>query len=372
MRKIIFAIFLCLMSFDVYALSSSSVILDSNNEIDNLENIVVHVEVDSKELLGMSANLIYDKSKLTLISYSSSANFEVTFGNVLVFDTHKRSNTKERMGTLVFKATSNFKKGESTTIKLTDIIVTDGQKEEYLNSASVNLKINDDIQEGFLTGIYIDDEKILNFDSRIKEYFVNVLDKENINLIVTTINKNIIVENVGKINISGKSKIVIVATNENGKKEEYTIYLNKQNIDLEEDSFEEGTIVKGLKSILIKGYDLEFSFDKYEYSINVSKDVDEIEIIAIPINDNSLAKINNKKLVNGNNQILIEVLEYNGETTNYYINVYKESNDSSVLYIMIISIIVIVVVFGGLFFFVNKKRKSKKIMEAVNMNFPNI
>lgn len=373
MCKIIFAIFWFLMSFDVYALGSSNVILDCNNEIDNLENIVVHVEVDSKEVLGISANLIYDKSKLTLISYSGNNDFEVTLGNSIIFDTYERSNSKEKMGTLIFKVTSNFKNGETTTIKLVDIVATDGKREVFLNSSETTLKIKDDVKEGLLTGIYIDNEKVVNFDSRIKEYFVTILDKDNIDLSVTTINKNINVKNIGKIDISEKNKAVIVATDENDYVEEYTIYFNKRNANLEEENLDESTIFKGLKSISIKGYDIDFSFNKYEYFLNVSEEVEEIDIIAVPINDNSLAKIHNKKLVGGDNQILIEVLEYNGETTNYYINVYKEANNNSFLYIIIVIIVlIIIIVLGIIIFFISRKKKSKKNIEPVNMSFPNI
>lgn len=363
MRKLLITILLCLMSLDVYALGTSKIILKTNEEIDNLENIVVTVEVDSSSLLGLSANLVYDKSKLNLISYKASNNFEITYGNSIIFDTYKRNNSKEKIGTLVFKATNKFQKGETTTIKLTDILVTDGNKEEYLEPQEVNVKIKESIREGLLTAIYIDNEKLENFDSRIKEYYLTITDKKNITISATAINNDITIQNTGNINIEKVSKIVVTAIDKTGIKEDYIINLNKVN---SEKSNEEGNDPKGLKSLIVNGYDIKFDYNKFEYSINVSNDKEELEILAIPINKDSIAKINNKKQDNGNNKITIEVLEPNGETTTYFVNIIKDKNDESkvspLMYILsfmaiLLLLIAIVIVY---------KKKSKQVSEVEN------
>ena len=88
-----------------------------------------------------------------------------------------------------------------------------------------------------------------------------------------------------------------------------------------------------LKDIYVGlGYNIEFDKDKYEYIIDVDKDIDEIYIKARPQNDNDIIKINGKVITKddkfkkdlnleiGKNKVVIEVIKNNDNI--------KEDDDS--------------------------------------------
>ena len=76
-------------------------------------------------------------------------------------------------------------------------------------------------------------------------------------------------------------------------------------------------------------------------------------------------------MIPGENKILIEVFEHNGEITNYYINVNREQKNY-IGYFIVVLIFVLVVILSILLF--NKKKKTKNMgnIDAFNINFPKI
>ena len=355
MLKVLFLIILNLIFTDVYALEKAEVTLSGPNEIQNIENIVVYIESNSKNVLGISSNIIYDKTKLNLIAYYGNNNYEMTVGNSIVLDTDKKTDSNSKVGTLIFKATNHFKSGETTIIKLVDIVTTDGVSERVIEGSEIALSLNNKIQEGLLTEITINGEKIKNFDSRIKEYFVAIPNTETIDVSAKAINNKVIISGVGTQNIKDISKIIVKADNNEGLIEEYVINLYKE-VSIENDGQDSDVTIKGLKSLEVFNYNIAFDNDVYEYFIDISNDVEELEIFAIPINDDSVVKINNNKLIPGKNKILIEVFEPNGEITNYYINVNRAQKNYLGYFVVIV--IFVLIIFSSILLF-NKKKKLK-------------
>jgi len=370
MLKVLFLIILNLIFTDAYALENAKVTLSGPNEIQNIENIVVYIESNSENVLGISSNIVYDKTKLNLVSYYGNSNYEMTVGNSIVLDTDKKTDSNSKVGTLIFKATNNFKSGESTIIKLVDIVTTDGVSERVIEGSEIVLSLNNKIQEGLLTEITINGERIKNFDSRIREYFVTIPNTETIDVSAKAINNKVIISGVGTQNIKDISKIIVKADNNEGLIEEYVINLYKE-VSTESDEQGSNVTIKGLKSLDIFDYNIDFDNDVYEYFIDVSNDVEELEIFALPINDGSVVKISNNKLIPGENKILIEVFEHNGEITNYYINV-NRGQKNYIGYFIVIVIFVLVAISSILLFNKKKKTKNMENIDSFNINFPKI
>ena len=83
-----------------------------------------------------------------------------------------------------------------------------------------------------------------------------------------------------------------------------------------------------LKSISIKGYTINFSKNKYEYSIDVENEITSITIDASTNNSSSsVSGTGTKNLSVGDNKFTLTVSAENGEKQNYIINVNRKTNE---------------------------------------------
>lgn len=80
-----------------------------------------------------------------------------------------------------------------------------------------------------------------------------------------------------------------------------------------------------LKNIIVDGYDIKFSSNTYEYTINVKNNVNKLNLNISKNNDKSNYEIiGNDKLVNGENNVIIKVTAEDGTIKEYKIKVIKE------------------------------------------------
>ena len=83
-----------------------------------------------------------------------------------------------------------------------------------------------------------------------------------------------------------------------------------------------------LKNITVDGYDIKFSSNTYEYTINVKNNVNKLNLNISKNNDKSNYEIiGNDKLVAGENNITIKVTAEDGTIKEYKINVIKEKEN---------------------------------------------
>ena len=85
-----------------------------------------------------------------------------------------------------------------------------------------------------------------------------------------------------------------------------------------------------LKSLTIKGHQIDFSSDVTDYELKVLKNVSKLEIEAKATDSKATVKITNPKLEIGDNTIKIEV-QNDGNTNTYTINVKKLNEDDKTL-----------------------------------------
>ena len=84
-----------------------------------------------------------------------------------------------------------------------------------------------------------------------------------------------------------------------------------------------------LKNITVDGYDIKFSSNTYEYTINVKNNVNKLNLNISKNNDKSNYEIiGNDKLVAGENNITIKVTAEDGTVKEYKIKVIKEKENT--------------------------------------------
>lgn len=82
-----------------------------------------------------------------------------------------------------------------------------------------------------------------------------------------------------------------------------------------------------LRTLIIEGYELEFSPTKYSYSLEVPNTIEKVNVSAQASSSRASTKINNiDKLVVGNNEIRIEVTAENGKQVTYVVTIVRKDD----------------------------------------------
>lgn len=165
-----------------------------------------------------------------------------------------------------------------------------------------------------------------NFDKDIIEYYLTVDDSiDNIDVTAIAENKDANVEisgNKGLKNGVNKIKILVTSKDKTTKKE-YIINVTKT------DNVEAANT--NLETLAVEYYTLspEYNANVTNYNVEVSNLTNDLNILAIPEDEDAKVDINgNKNLKTGNNKVIISVTAENGTTKkDYLINVYKRNED---------------------------------------------
>ena len=205
------------------------------------------------------------------------------------------------------------------------IPVYDNMPEERVEAPS-NLSPN-----SYLKNIKVDNNEIEGFSYDKFDYSIEVpFDVESVDVSVNTVNSGASAEGTGTITLlEGENKIELFVTAENGNTSIYNLVINRQ-IKKEEIVLSD---VNSLKSISIEGIDFEFYKDTLEYNLDVSFDIDKVNI-SYELEDDSadLNADNEVELIVGLNKINITVTAENGNVRTYTINITrKEAPISDVL-----------------------------------------
>lgn len=184
-------------------------------------------------------------------------------------------------------------------------------------------------------------------DKRSTNNYLKSLSITNakINFNKGTLNYNIIVENkIDKIDIkattedtkatitgTGEKKLKdylntfnVVVKAENGTTRTYKINISRKDKDGNVGALSTNN---KLKTLEVKGYQIEFKEDILKYNLTVENTVNKLEINAIPSDSNSTIKIDNpEELKIGENIIKIEVTSQSGDIKTYEIIVTRKSD----------------------------------------------
>lgn len=208
------------------------------------------------------------------------------------------------------------------------------------------------------------------------EYYENPITTSIVSNTVRTIRLSQTDKKVVEPNSIAKNSTPKINTTTAPKTKSNTSSNNKSSKEspskTEEESTTSKSTNKNLKSLSIKGYDINFKKDKYVYKITVPKKVTEVEVIAKPEDEKATYTIigaNNLK--KDKNTIKIIVTAENQEKLTYFVEVMKDTEKSentdsitnklNKVVIIVVIIVVLISLIAGIVYYHNKRKLKKMI-----------
>lgn len=353
MKKIILIFFSILMflllnTSIINAQSSERAIIKlqtSNEQVNINDEFTISMHTQNLKLVACTITLYFDNTVVELVSKPESAN---VVNNTIIYTYYDKQGGQnvegnEKKAEFVFKAKQNgvamftlegefydenenkvtptiepveIKIGKQNNISLIDEQILEENGSNNVNSTNLAiLRLN---KEGITP----------NFQKDIKEYYI-IVDENTNHLDVTAIpeNENSTVSVSGNNNLkSGANTISIKVISQNKKQEaEYKIYVTKTedmknaNANLENLAIEYQTLAP------------HFVENVMNYQLEVANDVENLNVLAIPQNQNANVKVvGTNNLKQGDNEVTVTVTAPNDITfKKYVINVHKMSKEET-------------------------------------------
>jgi len=251
MKKVLYSLIIFISSIlFINNVNASSFKVDITGDNSFNEVITLNIEVkDIKDfkgscngLCGLVANLEYNTKKIELTSIKNLNEFELIQGNNIVLYKSIGIKDNTKILTLTFK-NKNLSHNEKTTIKLNNIVASDGDEDIKTENVKKTIKHIDTIDEkttetttttkkrkiNYLTSIEISNGKI-KFSKDIFDYNITVdYSVDNIEIKATAENSNATIEGLGKHDLKvGNNEIKITVTSKDGEKTVYTLNVKRE------------------------------------------------------------------------------------------------------------------------------------------------
>ena len=270
-------------------------------------------------------NINVSNNKINYIWFDRSGNNEVT-GNIKTF----RFKAKKE-GIVSFSLNGNFytKKAQEvdTSFNNLQVNIIDANNKNILQKQEEEIGESNDISNSKLQNLRFNIEGLVpEFNKDVFEYYLTVNNNIN-NLEILTVPEN---EN-SKIDITGNENLkeglniikVQITSKDNISSSSYIINVTKTN------NIEDANT--NLETLATQNYLLYPNFDNTvtNYNVEVSNDTNNINLLAIPEDEEATVEINkNEELQEGNNNIKITVTAKNNYTKKVYnINVYRRNEN---------------------------------------------
>ena len=352
MKVIIFILFIimCIFNFNnVYAITDGTVYLSSDKQIIEInEEIEVFVNIENFYSDAYDFELYFDNDKLEFINENNNGNVNVIDNRIIClwYDENGGSNDKtgkvesfkfraKSSGIATFSINGNFytKRAQEVRTDFKELQIEVGKDETMLQKqAREETGKNNDKSNSKLQNLRLNIEGMVpDFNKDIYNYYLTVNDNIN-NIEVLTIGEN----NNSKITVTGNENLrdglniikIQVTSEDNANNSEYIINVTKTN------NIEDANT--NLETLAIQDFLLYPSFDNNitNYNVEVSSTTDNINLLAIPEDEEASIEIKKSdKLQEGNNEIIITVIAKNNYTKkDYIINVYKRNNGEELKY----------------------------------------
>lgn len=337
--SIIIFVLICISFNYIYA--KNDIVLETVDEVIINKEFKLDINIYGENVYALTINILFDSSKVEFIG--DNTDIEV-YENKLIYTWFDETGgfdpkSNENIISLKFRAIGS---GEVNFGLNGEIYNLEGEISD-INYIGTSLKIKDiENIEGY--NIQLEDNNSLllkemrinyegispEFNKEIENYYF-VTDEDINNIAVEAIPEN----TKAKVNINGNDNIkdglnkiqIEVVLNDN--KKVYTINVTKtSNLELAN---------ANLENLAVDSYFLEPEFNSSvtNYNIEVSNDIDKLNILAVPQNINASVNIlENENLKEGNNEIKIIVNAQDKITKKEYIlNVYKRSIREDMEYI---------------------------------------
>ena len=350
MKKIIYLIItifmIILFSYPLKsrALENATFYLQSDKD-----NVIIGDEFEvSLNLKGIntsaySIEIFFDTTKLEFVSGPENSNVIGNKVKIVWYDTNGGTEAKQgELEKLKFK---------SIAPGIADFDVNGEFFDENINLMQTDFEnfqieiLEQDVTEGVngraiqnqnstqLKSLRLNVEGIVpDFETDIYDYSLTLPEqlKEIKDIEVQTIaeNENAKIEVSGNKNLKDGLNIINVVVTNQGKSQEYKIKVTKtQNLEMANTNLENLAIEYAILSP-------EFNEQITRYNTQVANEINQLNILAIPENEQGKVEIlGNNNLNEGNNKIEIKVTAPNGFTQRIYeINVYKRNKQEEAIY----------------------------------------
>ena len=271
----------------------------------------------AKSLMGFTAKLTYDSSKITFVSATGSNGFTVTVGTNLVVDAQDGKDGTYAVATLKFKATSSFKVGESVTIGLSGVNGSDGSSD--IEGSGISRTISIPVPKSSnnnLSALTVDGVSVPNFKSDTLNYDLGTTDKTSMTIGATVADAKASVSGARAVNLAyGRNVFDVVVTAENGAKKTYKVTVTR-NDPRSTNNF--------LSSLTLSVGSIEFNKNTNSYTVIVDNDVSSITIGASAEDSkSSVSGTGNKSLQVYSNTFSVVVTAENQTRRTYTLNIVR-------------------------------------------------
>ena len=313
------------------------------------DNVIIGDEFEvSLNLKGIntsaySIEIFFDTTKLEFVSGPENSNVIGNKVKIVWYDTNGGTEAKQgELEKLKFK---------SIAPGIADFDVNGEFFDENINLMQTDFEnfqieiLEQDVAEGVngraiqnqnstqLKSLRLNVEGIVpDFETDIYDYSLTLPEqlKEIKDIEVQTIaeNENAKIEVSGNKNLKDGLNIINVVVTNQGKSQEYKIKVTKtQNLEMANTNLENLAIEYAILSP-------EFNEQITRYNTQVANEINQLNILAIPENEQGKVEIlGNNNLNEGNNKIEIKVTAPNGFTQRIYeINVYKRNKQEETIY----------------------------------------
>ena len=313
------------------------------------DNVIIGDEFEvSLNLKGIntsaySIEIFFDTTKLEFVSGPENSNVIGNKVKIVWYDTNGGTEAKQgELEKLKFK---------SIAPGIADFDVNGEFFDENINLMQTDFEnfqieiLEQDVAEGVngraiqnqnstqLKSLRLNVEGIVpDFETDIYDYSLTLPEqlKEIKDIEVQTIaeNENAKIEVSGNKNLKDGLNIINVVVTNQGKSQEYKIKVTKtQNLEMANTNLENLAIEYAILSP-------EFNNQITRYNTQVANEINQLNILAIPENEQGKVEIlGNNNLNEGNNKVEIKVTAPNGFTQRIYeINVYKRNKQEETIY----------------------------------------
>ncbi len=341
-KKVLFlVIFLIIITCNLsYSKSEGKLYIESNKDVaKNGEEIEISINLIDEKTSAFNFSLFFDKDKLDCISNQDNINIIENRINYVWYDTLGGSGEKDgEIAKLKFRAKDNGivtftmqgefynKESQLINVNIQDKKIKIGEEENFLQqteeagtssqSSNANLQVLRLNHEGITP----------QFDKNIFDYYITISkDIKDLEVLTVTENPNATTEITGNKALKEGLNIINIKVSSEDKTQTkiYTINVTKtENLELANTNLE----ILAIENVLLNP-----PFDNLEtnYKAEVSKETDNINILAIPQNEHAVVEILGKEnLKHGNNLVTVIVIAENNFTKKkYQVEVYRRNEE---------------------------------------------
>ena len=350
MKKIIYLIIvsflIILLSYPLKsrALENETVYLQSDK--DNVivgDEIEVSLNLKGQKTAAYSIDIFFDKTKLEFASGPENSNSIGNKVKIVWFDQQGGTETKQgELAKLKFKAidvgTTDFEVNGEVFDENANLIQTDFEDfqieilEQEISEGEIG-RVGQNRDSVQLQSLRLNVEGIVpDFETDIYDYDLTIPDElkdiEDIEVQAVAENTNASIEISGAQNLKDGLNLIKVTVRNQEKSQEYKIRVSKtDNVEMANANLENLAIEHAILSP-------EFSNQITRYNTQVSNELTQLNILAVPENEQGTIEIlGNNNLNEGNNKIEIKITAPNGFTQRVYeIDVYKRNRQEEKIY----------------------------------------